>query len=344
MNYEEFKDYILDNIKSYLSKKDQDFDMKIKTIEGNSLKEVDALIIDRKDSDYITRIFLDKAYMAYREEGDMEPVLEDIAETLRRSGQKLKKIEAIDFESLEGVKDRLSVQVLNGNWNQDKLRAIAHRRIPETDLAVVYRIEVASNSNGLESIKVTNKMLENWGISEDQLYQAALEQNMKKYPFIITDFSQFFLMEDPVPGKFPDKMRGNEFYCLTNGNTVNGAAAILYPDLLKSIGDKFQSNYFILPSSIHEVLLLKDDGKKGVKELQEMVESVNRESVPESDVLSDHVYAYDRENDRFYQAKAWEEIRHNAGKENSDMGDRTVSCNFFESCEEESLNDEELDR
>lgn len=85
MDYTEFKDFILENINRYLSKKDRDFEMTIETSESNSLKEVDALIINRKDCEYITRIFLDKAYMAYREFGDMDPIMSDIAATIQKS-------------------------------------------------------------------------------------------------------------------------------------------------------------------------------------------------------------------------------------------------------------------
>ena len=344
MDYTEFKDFILENINRYLSKKDRDFEMTIETSESNSLKEVDALIINRKDCEYITRIFLDKAYMAYREFGDMDPIMSDIAATIQKSEKQLRKIEAIDFNTFEGVKERLSVKILNWDWNHDKLKSIAHRRLPETDLAVIYRIEVASNKNGFETVKVTNKMLDIWGIHEEQLYQAALEQNIKKYPFVVADAAQFLFREEPVPEQFPEEMKGNRFYYLTNGNIVNGAATILYPDILKTIGDKFQGNYFIIPSSIHEVLLMKDDGETKVEELQSMVRSVNDESVPEGDVLSDHVYAYDRENERFYQVETREVIRESNDKEISGFADRGATDNVYASYADEVLASDELDR
>ena len=253
-------------------------------------------------------------------------------------------MEAINLNSFEEIKERLSVQILNAERNQSQLQVIAHRKIPETDLAVVYRIEVASNRNGFESVKVTNKMLDIWGIREEQLYQAALEQNMKKYPFIIADAGQFLFKTEPVPEQFPEEMKENRFYYLTNSNIVNGAATILYPDILKTIGDKFQGNYFILPSSIHEVLLLKDDGETNVEELQSTVRTVNDESVPEGDILSDHVYAYDRKNERFYQAVAREEIKESTDKKIFDFEDRGAVDNVYASYADEVLDSDEIDR
>ena len=187
-------------------------------------------------------------------------------------------------------------------------------------------------------------MLDIWGIREEQLYQAALEQNMKKYPFIIADAGQFLFKTEPVPEQFPEEMKENRFYYLTNSNIVNGAATILYPDILKTIGDKFQGNYFILPSSIHEVLLLKNDGETNVEELQSTVRSVNDESVPEGDILSDHVYAYDRENERFYQVSEREETWDHMDQGFSGMEERNMSEDVYASYADEVIANDEHER
>lgn len=84
-----------------------------------------------------------------------------------------------------------------------------------------------------------------------------------------------------------------EQYVLTNIAQINGATAILYPNLLQEIGEATQSNFFILPSSIHEVILMKDNGDMNAEELQRMVMEINRTQVAPEEVLSDEVYSYD---------------------------------------------------
>ena len=84
-----------------------------------------------------------------------------------------------------------------------------------------------------------------------------------------------------------------EQYVLTNTAKINGATAILYPNLLQEIGEATQSNFFILPSSIHEVILMKDNGDMNAEELQRMVMEINRTQVAPEEVLSDEVYSYD---------------------------------------------------
>ena len=281
---------------------------------------MDALVLSKPDREYSTNIFLDKAYVAYKSTGDMEPIMKDIAATVRKSEKQLNKMEAINLNSFEGIKERLSVQILNAERNQSQLQVITHRKIPETDLAVVYRIEVASNRDGFESVKVTNKMLDIWGIREEQLYQAALEQNMKKYPFIIADAGQFLFRAEPVPEQYPEEMKEKRFYYLTNSNIVNGAATILYPDILKTIGET------------------------NVEELQSTVRSVNDESVPEGDILSDHVYAYDRENERFYQVSEREETWDHMDQGFSGMEERNMSEDVYASYADEVIANDEHER
>lgn len=344
MNYEEFKSYILSHIKEYLDEMDPEVDMKIEQAENKLLKEVDALVLHKPDREYSTNIFLDKAYVAYMSTGDMEPIMKDIAATVRKSKEQLDKLEAIDLNSFEGVKERLSVQILNTERNQSQLPVIAHRKIPETDLAVVYRVEISKDNNLFESVKVTNKMLEVWKISEEQLYQAALGQTVEKYPFSVSDTGQFIFQKEPVAYQLPDTLKPGRLYCLTNMNFVNGAAAILYPDLLKTIADRFEGNYFILPCSIHEVLLLKDDGEASVEDLELMVRSANEESVPEVDILSDHVYAYDRVHERFYQVSEREGAWDHTDQGFSGMEERNMSEEVYASYADEVIVNDEHER
>ena len=81
---------------------------------------------------------------------------------------------------------------------------------------------------------------------------------------------------------------------LTNSGSIYGAAAVLYPDVLEQIGERMEENFFILPSSVHETILLPDDGNYRLSELKEMVWEINRTELMEEDWLSDTVYYYDQ--------------------------------------------------
>ena len=93
-------------------------------------------------------------------------------------------------------------------------------------------------------------------------------------------------------------------FVLTNESNLFGAACIIYPNLLQHYAAEAQTDFYILPSSIHEVILLLDDEYvQSSEELREMVRETNRMVVDQEEVLSDHIYHYDREKDEIRIAK-----------------------------------------
>jgi hypothetical protein len=85
-------------------------------------------------------------------------------------------------------------------------------------------------------------------------------------------------------------------YVLTNTSGSLGAAALFYPDVKDKAAELIGSDYYILPSSTHEVILVPDSAGINPKELCEMVKQANRTVVDEKDILSDNVYHYDKDS------------------------------------------------
>lgn len=82
-------------------------------------------------------------------------------------------------------------------------------------------------------------------------------------------------------------------YVMTNRSQTFRASCMLYDSALEDFAKSQGCNVVILPSSIHEVLLLKHEKGMDFKDMREMVMEINRNEVPEEDVLSDSVYLYD---------------------------------------------------
>lgn len=99
--------------------------------------------------------------------------------------------------------------------------------------------------------------------------------------------------EEGIREIYLDYLLPYEQYVLSNTEKFHGATAILYPGLLQEIGEATKSNFFLLPSSLHEVILMKDNGEMSAEELQRMVMQINRTEVKPEEVLSDEVYCYD---------------------------------------------------
>ena len=197
------------------------------------------------------------------------------------------------YKNWEDVRGKIDVTVINKAWNADAMSGIPHREF--LDLVLYCRVIIDRNENGVASTIVRSHMLREWGISEEELWEAAFS-NLKTEEFDIKDVNEvlgFIFREGGLSGTL-DK---NEFepvmYVLTNKYQNRGAVGMLRTDLLEKFAEQGGCDLYILPSSIHEVLLLKDD-EMPVDELRKMVRSVNRGVVDEMDRLSDEVYYYRR--------------------------------------------------
>lgn len=79
-------------------------------------------------------------------------------------------------------------------------------------------------------------------------------------------------------------------FVATCNNGVNGAGCIFYPEFMDQAAEKLQGDFFVLPSSVHEVILLPDNGQMDFHELEAMVRQINETEVAPQDRLSDSVY------------------------------------------------------
>lgn len=135
-----------------------------------------------------------------------------------------------------------------------------------------------------------------WGISKDQMMKDARENTEKIFPPVMRKIQSVLpihIIEEEIP-----------LFVMSNGDYMNGASVILYKDVLRDFAKYMEHDLYILPSSIHEVILLLDDEYvQSSEELREMVRETNRMVVDQEEVLSDHIYHYDREKDEIRIAK-----------------------------------------
>ena len=138
--------------------------------------------------------------------------------------------------------------------------------------------------------------LNTWGISQDELFQAAISNVSQLFPPSIT--SMDCILED-LTDAVPDLNRQamTPFYVLSNTCGINGAICMLYPDVLKHFSEGIERDVLILPSSIHEVLLLPDEEDISYDELSQMVAQINASEVLPQDRLSNQIYRYSRRSD-----------------------------------------------
>ena len=195
-------------------------------------------------------------------------------------------------DNWDEIKERIFPVLVNKQWNEQRLENLVH--IDFLNFAVMLKYYVDDIPAGKGSINVSRELMEAWGIDEHVLWKTAAEK-LENEEFTIMD------LEDIVMREFGTEFqsdRSGALYILTNKGALNGAAAMLRTDILTSFAESIGRNFYILPSSIHELILLPDRGNYQVEELQEMVRTVNLTTVAEEERLSDDIYYFNRKYGR----------------------------------------------
>lgn len=258
-------------------------DAEIQVIESqkNSIKKSNLLIMG--DRGITPSITLEPYYDMYIFGMKIDKVLEKIISDYEKHSMNIDAMSSIAriVEDFEQVRNFIFIRTINTELNKDFLKDIPS--ISLFDLSGIFWINVEDVIEGA-SITVTNALLKSWGIKKEELFEIALK-NIK----MIKSFTSIsdILRNTVEPFTFPDIL-----YILSNIYYNYGNGYIMDKECLKEIGNKFKSDYFILPSSIHEFIISPISRDK-CDELKRMVQEINVIEVGPIDFLSNNVYWYD---------------------------------------------------
>ncbi len=199
------------------------------------------------------------------------------------------------------VKKNLFIRLCNAEKNSTALKAVPHRQ--EADLAMTYHVRIDLPGEGMGSAMVTNEMLKNFGVSEAQLHEDAMQNSKEMLP---AKFAPMATILFGVPEEQAMAEGEIPMMVLTNEKQVYGASALFYPEQFENMEEKLGGSYFVLPSSVHEIIAVPDDGSLEAKDLEEMVTEINASQVEPRDQLSDHVYHFDARERKFELAADYE--------------------------------------
>ena len=195
-----------------------------------------------------------------------------------------------DFEMLldyEKMKKRIYCRLISRNKNEDLLKTVPW--IPWMDLAIVFYMEIPGKLIKNATALIRTAHMERWKITEDQLFERA-KKNLQRRGFRMVAMTEF--LGDQV--ECPDA----EMYILNTKKPEFGAAVFVDSQVRRICAQQIGGSYYILPSSIHELILLPDKVDYERKELDELVRQVNSQCVEAEDFLSDHAYYYNAQKDR----------------------------------------------
>lgn len=187
------------------------------------------------------------------------------------------------FREFDKVKSRICYRVINRERNRLLLEHIPH--VDFLDLSICFFYAYQSSVLGSGSILVYNNHAAMWQSSTQDLMKLAQENTKRIFPWELQDMGELF--QDDIPMRV-----------LSNSQKIHGAACMLYPGVLREVAEKVQENLYILPSSIHEVILMPESVVDDTQYIRNMIREVNTVHVGREEILSDSLYLYHYQKNR----------------------------------------------
>lgn len=254
-----------------------------------------AMVLYKNDDKIRPQIYLEKYYEDYQRGKELQEIVEEVLKMYRIA---MKDINPKNLERLEewtNIKERLALRIVSKERNQEELYNLVYEEV--CDLVAIATICVERNGEGVKSIRITQDLARKWNVSNEEILEAAKENTSKLFPPKIQDLYEF--VQDMVDISREELSQGRKNFpdlqILTNDLCINGATVILYDSFMKEVYEHLGGKFIILPSSVHEVLVVPLEDSMYIPYLQEVVESINQRFVAEDEILSDNVYMYDGE-------------------------------------------------
>lgn len=300
-NYSEFTKLLGDILRAWLPEEAHvDFH---ETIKNNGVT-YQALAILEKNQNVSPNIRLDGYFASYCEGMDIKDIATEVFRIYET--EKERDIDITYFTDFSRAKSHIMFRLVNYDKNKARLEKMPHVKF--LDLALVYYFEMdwVHKENGQASVQIEKEHLAMWEIDEGALYDLAMQNTMRDLPALYKPMCDVVLqiMEgegiqlDPEDMEtFKTENADIHMYVLSNPKSYFGASVMYYPNILKEIALLLKSDLIVLPSSVHEVIILPQSEEDDYDKLNEMIVDINMHQVAAEEVLSNHFYYYDKERD-----------------------------------------------
>ncbi len=289
MTYEKFTTEVLIAIQKRLPRSAEAI---IRKVAKNNNQIYDGLVITDKDEAVSPTIYLNAFYGNRYLKGAS---INDICEEILTQYEAARKIDPCDlsfFTDFSKVKDRIIFRIINKKLNKKLLSEIPH--IDYLDLSITFLVLLSIHESCDATVLIHDSHLQMWDTDTDELFLLAKNNTPRLLAWEMSDLSKILeTLEAPADDLIPSK---NDLSCpmyvLSNRIHMHGAGCILYENLLSSLSGELCDDLYIIPSSIHEVLLIPYSLAHSRNMLDEMICEVNRTQVDAEEILSDHAYVY----------------------------------------------------
>lgn len=294
MEYSLFKEYVLEGLRERLG---EDYEYEYRSVVKNNGITLDGLLIRDKNCSISPTVYVNDYYDSYVAGDELSNIIDRIEEVYREN------ILSSDFDTdrfchFENIKDHVVYKIVNYDKNTELFKDIPYKKF--LDLAIVYYINIKDETFDNASILINNTQLKVWGVDELTIDELAKKNTPLIHRAEIKTMADTLIelmnSKDDEAIEFL-KSENSPMYVVSNEDKVFGAAVMLYDGLLREFSKKVNANVYIIPSSVHELILVPDEYVSDSSVLDDMICEINATEVPGTDILSNHAYYYDKKKD-----------------------------------------------
>ena len=284
MNYNEFVDSVTGFLRDSMPGGTK---LEMIPLQKNNGVVREGLSVRKRGRSVAPTIYLDAYYQEYLEGRSLRGIYEQILECCGDDVIE-ERFSAEFFTDYGRLRKTIVYKLINKAKNEELLTKIPY--LPFLDFAIVFYCLLADTPSGSATVLVHNSHMNLWHTNISDLFAAAKENAARMLPARLDSMAEV-IKELSVGGLQPcdDEV---PMYVLTNSAKIFGASCILYDGMLETCAAKLGGNFFVLPSSIHEVILLPEDSVPDRTQLRGIVREINATQVKETEVLSDNIYIY----------------------------------------------------
>ena len=261
----------------------------LQKIRKNNGVILDSIIIQMPDSNISPTIYMDTFYEMYRNGMDVEEIAVRILAAYY-NGKPKRELELDFFKDFNQVKSKIVYRIINAKQNEELLEEIPHVLWMDLAICCYYAFYDEQLGNGM--ITVNNKHMEWWKTNTQELMALACQNTPD---LLKAQMESLTKVVESLCGEEIEEVHGRKcpLYVLTNEQKTQGAACILYEGMPEKIALTLGGSFYIIPSSIHELIIFKENGDEDIYSLHKMINEVNETQLSEEEILSDYPYYYD---------------------------------------------------
>ena len=281
MNYEQFIDAMLACTKSKLPGTDI---VEVQNVQKNNGVKLIGLVIRKSNRQIAPVIYLEEFYKRYLTGWSIE----QLSSMLIERSTNIPGIPSWDFEEFKDfskIQDKIVYKLINAKANEELLKGVPH--LPILDFAIVFSLLLSFSEKESGSVLIKNGHIDYWKCPISSLYECAKRNTPRLCP------SALFLLNELMEEIGEEIYKTSNVYVLTNQSGTNGAAALLYPGIPRELYEMIGGNYYLLPSSVHEFLIVPEVQEMVAEELRVIVREVNATQLEREEFLSDDIYYFD---------------------------------------------------